>query len=76
MLWVCRPSESLAEHLQEILGFPGGFADFLNANLGICRDLSRRGSVRPSKRENEVRVSCCAEKPHLLLSIEGDKRYS
>jgi hypothetical protein len=28
MLWVCRPSESLAEHLQELFGFPGGFADF------------------------------------------------
>jgi hypothetical protein len=40
----------------------------LNANFGICWDLSRRGSVRPSKRENQVRVSCCAEKPHLFIS--------
>jgi hypothetical protein len=44
----------------------------LNANFGICRYLSRRGSVRPSKREDQVRVSCCAEKPHLLLSSMGD----
>jgi hypothetical protein len=41
----------------------------LNANFGICRDLLRRGSVRPSKREDWVRVPCCAGKPHPILSI-------
>jgi hypothetical protein len=40
MLWVCRPSESLAEHLQEILGFPGGFADFCGQVERELWDLS------------------------------------
>jgi hypothetical protein len=28
MLWICRPSESLAEDLRDFSGFPEGFADF------------------------------------------------
>jgi hypothetical protein len=40
MLWVCRPSESLAEDLQELLGFPGGFADFCGQVEREFRDLS------------------------------------
>jgi hypothetical protein len=39
MLWVCRPSESLAEDLQELLGFPGGFADFCGQVERELRDL-------------------------------------
>jgi hypothetical protein len=38
--WVWRPSESLAEHLQEILGFSGDFADFCGQVQRELRDLS------------------------------------
>jgi hypothetical protein len=40
MLWVCRPWESLAEHLQELSGFPGGFADFCGQVERELWDLS------------------------------------
>jgi hypothetical protein len=40
MLWVCRPSESLAEDLQEFSGFPGGFADFCGQVERELLDLS------------------------------------
>jgi hypothetical protein len=75
----CFGSADLRRALQKIckkfLDFRGVsqiFAVKLNANFGICWDLSRRGSVHPLKRENEVRVSCCAEKPHLFISEEDE----
>jgi hypothetical protein len=40
MLWVCRPSESLAEDLQEFSGFSGGFADLCGQVERELRDLS------------------------------------
>jgi hypothetical protein len=40
MLWVCRPSESLAEDLQELFGFQGGFADFCGQVERELRELS------------------------------------
>jgi hypothetical protein len=40
MLWVCRPSESLAEDLQELFEFPGGYADFCRQVERELRDLS------------------------------------
>jgi hypothetical protein len=40
MLWICRPSESLAEDLQDLSGFLGGFADFCGQVEREFRDLS------------------------------------
>jgi hypothetical protein len=63
-----RALQKICKNFWDFRGVSQIFAVKLNANFGICRDLSRRGSVRPSKREDWVRVPCCAGKPHLILS--------